>query len=373
MSDKQMKIRIKFHAPSKTLLESTPTLETLDQGHESVQPIKNKRSLKLISVVAGVTVLTIAIFVYMLNVHEAPQATIADIDSGAIIPGEADDGTGSSAGSSIPSLRLFDPAETAHGNVTDTKDTSGADKTALLAKAQTARPTKPPQISLPVLVEMTNGSSASNDNAAEIKTPPDATVLTSGAMPTVPSFPADKALVDSVEIETDYPAQPQQSLPSPSAVLPSDVRSDGDLYTTDSNKPSHAISNRVAHAEPVPLGERGEPIQLPENIARAQFTTGIEAREPIDRIGSVVYTEGQQLKRLFYFTELRDLKGETIIHRWEHEGEVVAEVKFDVRGNRWRVYSSKYLSPHMTGQWRVIVVNSQGESLISADFTFERS
>jgi hypothetical protein len=373
MSDKQLKIRVKFHAPSKTLLESTPTLETLDQEREPVQLIKNKRSLKLISVVAGFTVLTIAILVYMLNDHGTPQATIADIGSGAIIPGNADDTTGSSAGSSVPSLRLFDPAETAHGSITDTKDTSSADEAALLAKAQTARPTKPPQISLPVLVETTNGSPSSNGNTAGSKTPPDATVLSSEAMPTVPSSPADKALEDIAELETDYPAQPQQSLPSGSTVLPSDVRSDGDLSTTDSNKPSKAISNRAAHAEPVTVGERDEPIQLPENIARAQLTTGIEAREPIDRIESVVYTEGQQLKRLFYFTELRDLKGETIIHRWEHEGEVVAEVKFNVRGNRWRVYSSKYLSPQMTGQWRVIVVNSKGESLVSADFTFESS
>jgi hypothetical protein len=373
MSDKQLKIRIKFHAPSKTLLESTPTLEMLEQEHEPVHPIKDKRSLKLTSVVAGFTVLAIAIFIYMLNDHEPPQATIADIGSSAIVPGAADDTSGDSAGSSTPSLRLFDPAETAHGNVTDTKETSGANEAALLAKAQTLPPTKPPEISLPVLVETTNGSLPSNDNIAGIKMPRDATVLTSKAMSTVPSVAADKALMDIAEIETDSPAQPQQSLPPVSAVLPSDVRSDGDLYTPDSNKSSNAISNRAAPAEPVPLGESDEPIQLPENIARAQLTTGIEAREPIDRIESVVFTEGQQLKRLFYFTELRDMKGETIIHRWEHEGEVVAEVKFDVRGNRWRVYSSKYLSPEMTGQWRVIVVNSKGESLISANFMFERS
>jgi Protein of unknown function (DUF2914) len=373
MSDKQLKIRIKFHAPSKTLLESTPTLDTLEQEHEPVHASKNKRSLKLISVAAGFTVLAIAIFIYMLNDHETPQATIADIGSGAIIPGAADDTSGDFSGSSIPSLRLFDPAETAHGSMTDTKDTSGADEADLLAKAQAALPTPPPQISLPVLVETTNGSLPSNDNTAGIKTSPDATGLTSEAMPTVPSVPADEALVDIAEIETDSPAQPQQSLPSGSTVLTSDVSSDGGLYATDSNKPSNAISNRAAHAEPIPLGERDEPIQLPDNIARAQFTTGIEAREPIDRIESVVFTEGQQLKRLFYFTELRDLKGETIIHRWEHEGEVVAEVKFNVRGNRWRVYSSKYLSPQMTGQWRVIVVNSKGESLISTDFMFESS
>jgi hypothetical protein len=374
MSDKQLKIRIKFHAPSKTLLESTPTLEKLEQERKLVHPSENKNSLKLISVVAGFTILTIAILIYLLNDHGAPQATIADTDSGAITPGAAVDRSGSSAGSSTPSLRVFDPSETGHGSVTDTQDPSGADEATLLAKAQTAHPTKPPQINLPVLATRTNDSPPSDDNTAGVKPPPDATALTSKTMPTALSRPANKALEDITAIETDSPAQqPQQNLPSVSAVLPSEVSSDRDLYTNDSNKPRHAASNRATQAEPAPLGGREVPIQPSENIARAQFTTGIQAREPIDRIDSVVYTEGQQLKRVFYFTELRDLKGETIIHRWEHEGEVVAEVKFNVRGNRWRVYSSKYLTPQMTGQWRVIVVNSKGESLTSADFTFEKS
>lgn len=105
-------------------------------------------------------------------------------------------------------------------------------------------------------------------------------------------------------------------------------------------------------------------------IIRAQFTNGIKAREPIDRIGPVVHPDGGHVRRLYFFTELKGLKGEKVTHRWEHEGDTMAKVSFPVRNNRWRVYSSKHLTAAMTGAWRVVVVNSAGEPLQVSHFTY---
>ena len=69
---------------------------------------------------------------------------------------------------------------------------------------------------------------------------------------------------------------------------------------------------------------------------------------------------------LFYFTELRDMSGQTAIHRWEYDGKVVTEVKFNVRGPRWRVWSSKAFTPGWAGEWKVSVLNGAGE-IISED------
>lgn len=108
-------------------------------------------------------------------------------------------------------------------------------------------------------------------------------------------------------------------------------------------------------------------------LARAQFTNGIQHREPIDRIETSVVGEGQGAKRLFYFTELRDLKDETVTHRWEHEGKVMAEVRFNVGGDRWRVYSSKTITPTMKGKWRVVVTDAQGQVLSADSIVYEGS
>jgi hypothetical protein len=107
-----------------------------------------------------------------------------------------------------------------------------------------------------------------------------------------------------------------------------------------------------------------------KHVARAQFTNGIEDREPIDRIGPVVYPNGEHIRRLYFFTELKDLEGERVTHRWEHGGKTMAKISFPVRSNRWRVYSSKHLTAAMTGDWQVVVVNSAGEPLQVSHFSY---
>lgn len=94
-------------------------------------------------------------------------------------------------------------------------------------------------------------------------------------------------------------------------------------------------------------------------IARAQFTSGILDREPVDNVTSL---DGGT-ERVFFFTELRDMEGKTIVHRWELNGEVMGAVTFEVRGPRWRVYSSKEMLPEWTGKWVVNVVDETGTEL----------
>ena len=102
-------------------------------------------------------------------------------------------------------------------------------------------------------------------------------------------------------------------------------------------------------------------------VARAAVTTSVIEREPMDEIESV----GLETEELFYFTELRDLGGQTVVHRWSQGGEVRAEVSFDVGGPRWRVYSRKALHPSWTGEWTLEVVSASGEILRSDRFVYE--
>lgn len=105
-------------------------------------------------------------------------------------------------------------------------------------------------------------------------------------------------------------------------------------------------------------------------IARAQFASGIVEREPVDAIDSVFYATGNDTDQVYYFTELVGLKGKTVTHRWEYEGEVIATVAFEVGGDRWRVYSRKTLLPSMTGPWRVVILDDEGNTLQTDEFTY---
>jgi hypothetical protein len=102
-------------------------------------------------------------------------------------------------------------------------------------------------------------------------------------------------------------------------------------------------------------------------VALARFTTAVEGREPID---AVTFLSNGAREVLFY-TDLRGLEGETVVHRWEFAGEVMAEVPFEVGGERWRVWSSKALRPEWTGDWTASVVGPQGEVLAIETFTYQ--
>ncbi len=95
----------------------------------------------------------------------------------------------------------------------------------------------------------------------------------------------------------------------------------------------------------------GEPM-----VARAQFASAMIDREPADDLQSI----GGDAPRAYFFTELRDMDGQTVTHRWTYNGEVKASVEFKVRGPRWRVYSSKNMVPEWTADWTVDVIDGSG-------------
>lgn len=91
-------------------------------------------------------------------------------------------------------------------------------------------------------------------------------------------------------------------------------------------------------------------------VSRAQFTTAVLDREPTDELSAI----SPSTEKVFFFTELRNMDGTNIIHRWSLNGSVMAEVSFNVRASRWRVYSSKTLLPEWRGDWVVDVVDENG-------------
>jgi len=103
------------------------------------------------------------------------------------------------------------------------------------------------------------------------------------------------------------------------------------------------------------------------SVVRSTITTAVENREPTDSLESASTEQNQ----LYFFTELRDMSGQTARHRWEHNGKVMAEVEFDVKGPRWRVWSSKSFVPNWTGDWKVSVVNGAGDVISEKRFVYE--
>lgn len=119
-----------------------------------------------------------------------------------------------------------------------------------------------------------------------------------------------------------------------------------------------------------PVAESAQPaVPASGRVTRAQFTSEVKNLEPLDSL----MTLSNDKTRIAYFTEIQDMAGQTVIHRWEYNGKVMAEVPFKVGAARWRVYSTKTLDPSWVGEWKASVVDSAGSSLSVNTFTYTKA
>lgn len=104
-------------------------------------------------------------------------------------------------------------------------------------------------------------------------------------------------------------------------------------------------------------------------IARAVFSSDVLEREPIDEYGDVIKVAYGEIQDVYFFTDLRDMAGAQVSHVWKLNGELVADVAFEVEGDRWRIWSVKRLMPGLDGKWTVDIVKD-GQILETHSFDY---
>ena len=127
-----------------------------------------------------------------------------------------------------------------------------------------------------------------------------------------------------------------------------------------------------AAASGITEGKEAEPIApaiTDPRVLRAQLSAGVKGKEPTARLQPPVQVTGRGDRTIYYFSEVRDFDGQTVFHRWEREGKVIASVPFKIGGQRWRFYSRKTINPDMTGDWRVVLTDSTGNKLAGSTFS----
>lgn len=115
---------------------------------------------------------------------------------------------------------------------------------------------------------------------------------------------------------------------------------------------SALLNSTLAHAE--------------TGVYRSTFTTAIENKEPVSELDVI----SNDTDKVYFFTELRGLEGHTVTHRWEYSGETMAEVSFNIGGDRWRTWSSKNMLPGWSGVWEVSVLDEGGNIMMQKSFEF---
>ncbi|MDR2400958.1 MAG: DUF2914 domain-containing protein [Deferribacteraceae bacterium] len=99
-------------------------------------------------------------------------------------------------------------------------------------------------------------------------------------------------------------------------------------------------------------------------VSRHTFTSAVVEREPVDSLKTLAISEGSTV---FYFSELKNLEGTTAAHQWKKNGEAIYELNFDVKGPRWRVYSSMKSGHFAAGDIITVEVVDTNGTILSSD------
>ncbi len=173
------------------------------------------------------------------------------------------------------------------------------------------------------------------------------------------------------------PPDAAASRPAPSAAAATDANS-GTARPQPQPEPPKTEPQPGEPAAPAtaasPTGGSGEGVEIVDaaHIGRAQLTSNVVNREPVDEVTPPVQVSGPAGRNeLYFFTEITDMAGKTVTHRWEYNGNAVATVPFQIGSARWRVYSRKSLAPGNTGPWTVTATAADGRVLARADFSAE--
>ena len=99
-------------------------------------------------------------------------------------------------------------------------------------------------------------------------------------------------------------------------------------------------------------------------VSRALLTTDVKQREPADNVCI------PERNKITFFTEINNYANHRVTHRWKYKNKTIFELSFNVRGPRWRVWSSKNMYVKWAGPWVIQVVDEDDNILTQKLFYY---
>jgi len=107
------------------------------------------------------------------------------------------------------------------------------------------------------------------------------------------------------------------------------------------------------------------------NVPRALLTYAINNKEPTSEVVKSVDVSHKKPVWIYYFTELKAMKGSKVYHEWLKNGAVVSRQELVISDDTWRTSSRKLLSDSEKGNWAARLVDKGGRLLNEKNFKVE--
>lgn len=112
-------------------------------------------------------------------------------------------------------------------------------------------------------------------------------------------------------------------------------------------------------------------LDLSKAVVRAQLTKNIEKNEPVDKLKSPLKIGKKETIWIYYFAELKGMKGKAIYHEWLLNGELVSKKKVNISSDPWRTASKQVITYTTNNDWVVRLVDESGNKLAERTFNLE--
>ncbi len=112
-------------------------------------------------------------------------------------------------------------------------------------------------------------------------------------------------------------------------------------------------------------------LKVNSNVPRALLTYAINNKEPTGDMVKAVDVSHKNPVWLYYFTELKSMKGSKVYHEWLKNGTVVSRQELAILNDTWRTSSRKLLSGSEKGNWTVRLVDKNNRLLNEKNFKVE--
>jgi hypothetical protein len=114
--------------------------------------------------------------------------------------------------------------------------------------------------------------------------------------------------------------------------------------------------------------KRPAAVILDSKVIRASLNGRPKDNEPGEPIKSPVRILPNQPAELFYFSEIRNMRGKVLFHQWLRNGQIVQQKQLDMKDKISKVWSSKTLSAKDKGSWQIQLADKKGKVYSEVNF-----
>lgn len=128
------------------------------------------------------------------------------------------------------------------------------------------------------------------------------------------------------------------------------------------------LENHQENSRNADVPKKPAAVIFSRRVIRASLNGKPKENEPGEPIKLPLKFAANQSAEVFYFSEIKNMKGKVLFHQWRRNGQIVYQKQLDIKEPISKVWSSKTLSARDKGEWQVQLADKKAKVYSEANF-----